>query len=65
MQNQRIPSQSADVDRDIVSERRRVLEGRNGDILQIKNLTKVYKKRGMKSNLVAVNRWHVCLNRTS
>ena len=46
----------SDYDEDVVAEKNRLLSGQSNDILQVKNLTKIYKKAGNKKNLIAVDR---------
>ena len=43
-------------DGDVVAEKKRILSGESHDILQVKNLTKIYTKTGAKNNLIAVDR---------
>lgn len=43
-------------DDDVQAEKERLLSGSSNDILQVKSLTKVFKKAGTKKNLIAVDR---------
>ncbi|XP_076811813.1 phospholipid-transporting ATPase ABCA1-like isoform X2 [Clavelina lepadiformis] len=43
-------------DDDVIAEKRRLLESETGDVLQVKNLTKVFQKRGTRKEFVAVNK---------
>uniref|UniRef100_H2YX21 ABC transporter domain-containing protein n=1 Tax=Ciona savignyi TaxID=51511 RepID=H2YX21_CIOSA len=56
----KIPRRTGMEDDDVTAEKKRLLEeGDITDILQIKNLTKVYKKLGSKKRLLAVDRMSI------
>ena len=50
------PYNEEEYDEDVVAEKKRILSGESHDILQVRNLTKIYKKAGAKKNLIAVDR---------